>query len=55
MDKITFAPVIIPTLCRFEHFNRCIESLSKCTWAEYTEVYIGLDYPAKESHWGGYN
>lgn len=26
----------------------------KCTWAEETEVYIGLDYPLKESHWEGY-
>ena len=52
---MNYAPVIIPTLCRFEHFKICIESLSNCTWAEYTEVYIGLDYPAKESHWDGYN
>ena len=50
----TFAPVSIPTLCRFEHFKRCIESLSRCTWAEYTDVYVALDYPAKESHWEGY-
>lgn len=50
-----YAPVIIPTLCRYEHFKRCIESLSRCTGAEHTEVYIGLDYPAKESHWYGYN
>ncbi len=49
-----YAPVIIPTLCRYEHFKECIESLSRCTWAEYTEVYVGLDYPAKESHWEGY-
>lgn len=40
-----FAPVIIPTLCRYEHFKECLESLSRCTWAEKTEVYIGLDYP----------
>lgn len=50
-----YAPVIIPTLCRFEHFKRCIESLSRCTGAEHTEVYVGLDYPAKEAHWDGYN
>lgn len=50
-----YAPVIIPTLCRYEHFKKCIESLSRCTWAEKTEVYVGLDYPVKESHWGGYN
>jgi len=50
----TFAPVIIPTLCRYTHFKECIESLMKCTWAEETDVYIGLDYPAKEEHWDGY-
>lgn len=53
-DIKTFAPVSIPTLCRYEHFKRCIESLSRCTWAEYTDVYVALDYPAKESHWDGY-
>ena len=50
-----YAPVVIPTLCRFEHFKRCVESLSKCTGAERTELYIGLDYPSKDSHWDGYN
>lgn len=50
-----YAPVIIPTLCRFEHFKRCVDSLSRCTGAEYTDLYIGLDYPAKDSHWLGYN
>lgn len=54
MEEKIFAPVIIPTLCRFEHFKRCVESLSKCTDAEKTELYIGLDYPTKESHWDGY-
>jgi hypothetical protein len=49
-----YAPVIIPTLCRYEHFKRCIDSLSRCTGAEFTDVYIGLDYPAKEEHWEGY-
>ena len=53
-DITTFAPVSIPTLCRYEHFKRCIESLSRCTWAEYTDVYVALDYPTKESHWEGY-
>ena len=49
-----YAPVIIPTLCRYNHFKRCIDSLSKCTGAEFTDVYIGLDYPASEEHWDGY-
>lgn len=49
-----YAPVIIPTLCRYEHFKECMESLASNTWAAYTEVYIGLDYPAKETHREGY-
>ena len=54
MENMKYAPVVIPTLCRYEHFVRCVESLRKNTWAKYTDVYIGLDYPAKESHWDGY-
>lgn len=50
-----YAPVIIPTLCRAEHLKRCVESLRKNTWADKTDVYIGLDYPAKEKHWDGYS
>lgn len=55
MEQIqNFAPVIIPTLNRYEHFKRCIESLSRCTWAEETEVYVGLDYPPSEKYREGY-
>ena len=50
-----YAPVLIPTLCRYDHFKQCIESLSRCTWADKTDVYVGLDYPTKDSHWAGYN
>ncbi len=49
-----WAPVFIPTLCRFEHFKRCVESLAVCTHANETELFIALDYPCKESHWDGY-
>lgn len=49
-----YAPVIIPTLCRDKHFIRCMESLRRNPWAKYTEIFIGLDYPAKEAHWEGY-
>lgn len=49
-----FAPVVIPTLCRYEHFRRCIESLARCKYADKTELIIGLDYPLKESHVEGY-
>ncbi len=49
-----YAPVLIITLCRYEHFKRCIESLARCAGADQTEVFIGLDYPKDESHWPGY-
>lgn len=55
MDKeMIYAPMIIPTLCRYNHFRRLIESLKKNSWAKYTEIYVGLDYPAKDEHWKGY-
>ncbi|WP_026513882.1 glycosyltransferase family A protein [Butyrivibrio sp. LB2008] len=50
-----YAPVIIPTLCRFDHFKECMESLARNTWAKDTEIYIGLDYPSKEAHREGYD
>lgn len=49
-----YAPIVIPTLNRFEHFKKCLESLEHCTGAEKTDVYIALDYPAKPSHEEGY-
>ena len=49
-----FAPVLIPTLNRYKHFKRCVESLAECTHAEKTDLYIALDYPLNESHWDGY-
>ena len=49
-----YAPVLITTICRADKFKTCIESLSRCTDADKTEIYIGVDYPAKEEHWDGY-
>ena len=49
-----YAPVVIPTLCRYDTFVRCVESLARCTGANQTELFIGLDYPAKESHREGW-
>ena len=49
------APLFIPSLCRYEHFIRAIESLKVNTWAKYTDIYIALDYPANENHFPGYN
>lgn len=47
-------PVMIVTLCRYEHLVRCIDSLKRNMLAAETELYIGLDYPLKEGHWEGY-
>lgn len=49
-----YYPVIIPTLNRYEHFKRCVESLSRNTHAEKTELIIGLDYPPSEKYREGY-
>ena len=55
MEINKYAPVIIPTLNRYEHFKRCLESLERCSGADKTEVYVGLDYPPSEKYvkgWG---
>ena len=49
-----YAPIIIPTLCRYEHFVRLIESLRRNTWAKYTDIYVGVDYPPSEKYKDGY-
>jgi len=55
MQKIkSYAPVIIPTLNRYVHFKRCLESLENCTGAEFTDVYVGLDYPPSEKYVEGW-
>lgn len=54
MEIIKYAPVVIPTLNRFEHFKRCLDSLEQCTGAEHTDVYIGLDYPPSEKYVEGW-
>lgn len=52
---MVYAPIVIPTLCRFEHFKRCVESLKRNSWAKFTDIYIAVDYPAKPEHIEGYN
>ncbi len=48
------APVLITTLCRYNLFRRCVESLSQCKNANNTDLFIALDYPLNESHYAGY-
>lgn len=54
MNNQLYAPIMIPTLCRFEHFKRCVESLSRCSLADQTELFIGLDYPPSDKYRPGY-
>lgn len=49
-----YAPVIIPTLSRFNLFQKCLESLENCTGANKTDVYIGLDFPPSEKYQKGW-
>lgn len=53
--KKLYAPIIIPTLNRYEHLKRCVESLANNTDADKTELVIGLDYPPTEKYVEGYN
>lgn len=48
------APVIIPTLNRKSHLERCLDSLGKNGWAKYTDVYISVDFPPDEKYLSGY-
>ena len=50
----SYAPVIIPTLNRYNHFRHCLESLEMCTGANLTDVYVGLDYPPSEKYVEGW-
>ncbi len=49
-----YAPVLIITLCRFEELKKCIESLQRNSEMSCTDLYIGLDYPLRDSHRKGY-
>lgn len=50
-----YAPVIIPTLNRYEHFKLCFESLERCTGHDLTDVYVALDYPLSDKHKKGWS
>lgn len=49
-----YAPVVIITCNRYKHLKNCIESLSRCTYAEETEIYISVDYPPNEKYVQGW-
>ena len=49
-----YAPILIPTLNRIEHLQRCITSLQNNAWAKYTTLIISVDYPPGEKYIDGY-
>ncbi len=53
-NKQIYAPVLIPTMCRYEHLKRCIDSLGANALALNTELYIGIDYPPAEQYVEGW-
>lgn len=53
-EIVNFAPIIIPTLNRLTHLKRCIESLSRNTYADKTSLIISVDYPPSLKYSEGY-
>ena len=52
---MNYYPIGIPTLCRYDHLRRCVESLQQNTHANKTELVIALDYPPFDKYFIGYN
>lgn len=52
---MVYAPVIIPTLSRYEHLKQCVDSLNNCHNADKTEVYISVDYPPADKYKKGHD
>ncbi len=50
-----YYPVVVPTLNRYEHLRRLVDSLAKNTHADKTELIIGLDYPPSDKYVEGYD
>lgn len=49
-----YAPFIVPTLSRSDHFIRMIESLKRNSWACYTDVIVSVDFPPSEEYRKGW-
>ena len=50
METKNHAPFLVTTLNRHEHLKRQLESLERCKGAEFTDVYVALDYPPSEKY-----
>lgn len=50
-----YAAIIIPTLNRFKHLKRCVDSLLKNNESKFTDLYISVDYPPSDKYKNGYS
>lgn len=50
---MNFAPIIIPTLDRYKHLEKCISSLQRCTNANKTDLIVSVDYPISDKYASG--
>jgi len=50
----TIAPVLIPTMSRFNKLRRCINSIRKSGLAKKTDLFLAIDFPAKQEHIRGF-
>lgn len=53
-SDIKCAPVMITTLSRKSYLERALVSLSKNSYAEFTDLFISVDYPPSEKYEEGY-
>lgn len=50
-----YAPIVIPTLNRFDKLKKCLDSLQNNTHADESDVFIFVDYPPSEKYVLGYH
>ena len=50
-----YTPVLIITLNRINHLEKCVESLKRNSLAKETDLYIGVDFPPCEKYENGYS
>lgn len=54
MVKTEYAPIVIVTLNRYDHLERCIKSLLNNNHSSNTDVYVAVDYPPAEKYRDGH-
>lgn len=54
-EQRRYAPVLISTLCRYQHLEQCIESLKESPLAKHTPLFISVDYPPSQKYFDGYD